>query len=186
MSTEKGKMLALLQQLKTEGDTKNSFYEMLKDGVIVLVGAGLGAAIGRPSLLVGLGTSFAGHYLGQPRLTALGMGLIATGGYKVATGVNGAEVGGLEGAKERLKVFGSNIKSNLYLDKFIKSKPVNGEEDGTAGLGEVQYFKYPNNELNMAGLDAIEDEIRKSGEQFSGTQVGATYDEVAGPDDRIL
>jgi len=184
MSTQKAKMLALLQQLETEGDAKNSFYEMLKDGVIVLVGAGLGAAIGRPSLLVGLGTSFAGHYLDQPRLTALGMGLIATGGYKVATGVNGAEVGGLEGAKERLKAFGSNVKSNLYLDKFIKSSAVNGEEDTTAGLGEVQYFKYP--ELNMAGLDAIEDEIRKSGEQFSGTQVGATYDEVAGPDDRIL
>ncbi len=181
MSTQKGNMLALLRQLETEGDAKNSLYEMLKDGAIVLVGAGIGAAIGRPSLLVGLGTSFVGHYINQPRLTALGMGLIATGGYKVASGVNGAEIGGLEGAKERLKSFASNVKSNLYIDKLIKS-----DSEGTGGLGQVQYFKYPNNELDMGGLDAIEDEIRKSGDQFSGTSVGATYEDVAGPEERIL
>lgn len=183
MSTQKANMLALLQQLETEGDAKNSLYEMLKDGVIVLAGAGIGAAIGRPSLLVGLGTSFAGHYLNQPRLTALGMGLIATGGYKLTSGVNGNQVGGLEGAKERLKEFATNIKSSLYVDKFIKSGSGQG---GTDGVGEVQYFKYPGNELNMGGLDAIEDEIRKSSDQFSGAGVGATYEDIAGTEERIL
>src|SRR5690606_27890131 len=99
--------------------------------------------------------------------------------------LKGTEVGGLEGAKERFKVFGADLKERLYLDKFIKSKPVNGEEDGTAGLGEVQYFKYPNKEVDMAGLDAIEDEIANSSEQFS-RQMAGSYEEVSGPEERIL
>src|SRR6185369_84221 len=100
---------------------KNSFIEMVKSGVIVLTGAGLGAAIGKPSLLVGLGTTFAGHYFNQPRLTDLGVGMIASGGYKLASGVNGAELEGLEGEKERVKHFGANLKTSTYLDRFIKS-----------------------------------------------------------------
>lgn len=185
MSNQKEKVLALLQQLETEGDAKNSFIEMLKSGVIVLAGAGIGAAIGKPSLLLGLGTTFAGHYFNQPRLTSLGVGIVASGGYKLASGLKGTEVGGLEGAKERFKAFGADLKDRLYLDKFIKSKPVNGEEDGTAGLGEVQYFKYPNKEVDMAGLDAIEDEIANSSEQFS-RQMAGSYEEVSGPEERIL
>ena len=74
----------------------------------------------------------------------------------------------------------------MYLDKFIKSNPVNGEEDGTNGVGEVQYFKSPNLEVNMAGLDAIEDEIAKSSEQFSARQTAGTYEEVSGVEERIL
>jgi len=186
MSNQKSKMLALLKELHTEGDAKNSFIEMVKSGVIVLAGAGVGAAIGKPSLLVGLGTTFAGHYFNQPRLTSLGVGMIASGGYKIAGGLKGSEVGGLEGVKERFKAFGADIKERLYIDKFIKPKSANGEDEGTNGLSEVQYFKYPNNEVNMAGLDAIEDEISRSSEQFTSRQMAGSYDEISGGEDRIL
>jgi hypothetical protein len=186
MSNQKEKMLALLQQLETEGDAKNSFLEMLKSGVIVLAGAGLGAAIGKPSLLVGLGTTFAGHYFNQPRLASLGVGMIASGGYKLTAGLKGADVGGLEGAKERFKTFSVNLKDNLYIDKFIKPTASKSLEEGTNGLGEAQYFKYPNNEANMAGLDAIEDEINRSAEQYSQSRQMSGYEDMAGADERIL
>lgn len=180
-ASKKDKILAILKELETKGDIKNSLLEMLKTGAIGLVGAGVGAVIGKPSLLVGLGTIVAGHYYKSPRALVLGAGMIASGGYKMATGIQGTPLGGMEGVKERFKAFGADIKDRLYIDKIMKLK---SGTDGLKGLGAVQYFDP--SQVNMGSLDAIEDEIAKSSMQFDQKQFAGSYEDISGTEDRIL
>lgn len=174
---KKTKTLALVRELQTKGDAKNSAIESVKDLLIGAVGGGVaGAAIGKPSLLVGFGTSLIGHYMGSSLATSFGLGMMASGGYQVgADAVNGTGTSGLDGVKERIKAFGTNIKQRLYLDKVIKAKDSDKEET-TDGMGNVQYFKYPaNQELDMGSLENIENEIARSGEQYE-RQMSGGYD----------
>lgn len=180
----KAKVLAILDQLETKGDVKNSILESFKSLAIGLVGAGVGAAVGKPSLIAGFVATMIGHYMDQPRLSSLGVGMIASGGYQVASAAK-TSVSGLDGVKERIQAFSDNIKNQLYLDKFIKPKAT-----GINGLGEVQYFKYPSNnnstsnELDMGALDALEDEINLSGDQYEEQVSGAIFDdEMSGLED---
>lgn len=186
-NAKKAHVLAIAQELDTKGNAKNSAIESVKDLVVGVVGGGLaGAAIGKPSLLVGLGTSLIGHYMGSSMATSFGMGMMASGGYQIGQGaVNGTGLTGLDGAKERMKAFGANIKQRLYIDKIIKPKETTKEE-GTEGLGNVQYFKYPQTqELDMGSLDTIENEIARSGEQFERRQMSGVYDEMSGAEEKI-
>ena len=50
-----------------------------------LIGGFAGAAIGRPSLLIGLVASGAGHYLENKLLSSLGMGLMASNNFSTKT-----------------------------------------------------------------------------------------------------
>jgi hypothetical protein len=176
-------VLALTKQLDTKGDAKNSAIEAVKDLVVGVVGGGLaGAAIGKPSLLVGLGTSLIGHYSGMPLATSFGLGMMASGGYQITSNVNG--LSGMDEVKERIKSFSTNIKQRLYLDKIIKPK---GE--ATNGMGSVQYFKYPKSdtqELDMGSLDDIEQEMVRLGEQYERKQMSGTYDDMAGVGDETI
>lgn len=193
----KTKVLAIAQELNTKGNAKNGAIESVKDLVVGVVGGGLaGAAIGKPSLLVGFGTSLIGHYMGSSMATSFGLGMMASGGYQIGQGaVNGTGLTGLDGAKERMKAFGANIKQRLYIDKIIKPKAVTeGGEEGTSGLGNVQYFKYPQNqELDMGALDNIESEIARSGEQYERRQMSGSYedsfsgayDEMSGAEEKL-
>lgn len=184
---KKTHVLAIAKELNTKGSAKNSAIESVKDLVVGVVGGGLaGAAIGKPSLLVGLGTSLIGHYMGSSMATSFGLGMMASGGYQIGQGaVNGTSLSGLDGAKERMKAFTSNIKERLYLDKIIKPKTTEGDE-GASGLGNVQYFKYPQNqELDMGALDNIESEIARSGEQYERRQMSGAYDEMSGAETPI-
>lgn len=180
---KKAKTLALVQELQTKGNAKNSAIESVKDLVIGAVGGGLaGAAVGKPSLLVGFGTSLIGHYMGSSLATSFGLGMMASGGYQIGTdAVNGTSTSGLNGVKERVKAFGTNIKQRLYLDKIIK--PKDGEkEESTDGMGSVQYFKYPENqELDMGSLENIENEIARSAEQY-GRQTSGGYNGLSDTD----
>jgi len=157
----------------------------VKDLVVGVVGGGLaGAAIGKPSMLVGVGTSLIGHYTGTPLATSFGLGMMASGGYQIGAGaVNGTGLSGMEAAKERMKAFKDNIKQRFYLDKIIKPKQT---DEGTSGLGKVQYFKYPqkNTALDMSSLDHIENMIAESGKQYEQKLSGA--DDLLGTEDRIL
>ncbi len=180
-SKKKERILAILAELDTEGDVKNSLIEMLKTGVIGLAGAGIGAVLGKPSLLVGLGTIVAGHYYKSPRALVLGAGMVASGGYKMTTGIQGTPIGGIEGVKERFKAFGSDIKERLYLDKIIKPKA--GTND-LKGVGTVQYFDP--SKADMGSLDAIEDEIARSSMQFDQKQFAGNFEDISGSEERIL
>lgn len=185
---KKAKVLAIAHQLDTKGNAKHSAIESVKDLVVGVVGGGLaGAAVGKPSLLVGFGTSLIGHYMGSSLATSFGLGMMASGGYQIGSGaVSGTSVSGLDGAKERMKAFGDNIKQRLYIDKIIK--PKEAKEETTNGMGSVQYFKYPqqNEELDMGSLETIEREIARSGEQYEQKQMSGTYDDMSGVGDEKI
>jgi hypothetical protein len=180
------KVMTLTQPLETKGNGKNTAIETLKDIAIGVIGGGLaGAAIGKPSLLTGIGTSLIGHYVGVPLMTSFGFGMMASGTYQMATGsVNG--VSGLEGVKERVQLFKESLKQRLYLDKIIK--PKKKEDEGANGMGSVQYFKYPNTEnkeLDMGSLDNIEREIARLGEQYERKQMTGMNDDMNGIEDKL-
>ena len=179
----KEKILAMLNDAQTKGDLKASVGEGLKTTLAGVAGAFTGAAVGRLSLLAGIGTAIAGHYFGAGKVTSFGVGMMTMGGAKVL-GVAGTEARGIEGAKERVKSVAQDFKHRLYLDKFIKPKKKSGE--GTSGLGDVgrvQYFNYPSNELDMGSIDAIEQEILQQTE-LEGHAMG-NYEDFSEAEERI-
>lgn len=151
--------------LNTKGNIKNSALETGKDVLICVLGGGiLGAAIGRPSLAVGIVTTGIGHYSGSKLTQLLGLGMMAANGFQKSTStVSGME--GLDGVKERLQAYKENFSEKLYLDKFKKKTTTTAAT--TNGIGELQYFNYPGNDL--AALSAIEEQIADSAIQFNGT-----------------
>ena len=173
----KAKVSALVHKLETKGSAKNSAIESLKDLVVGVVGGGLaGAAFGKPSLLFGLGTSLIGHYMGSSTATSFGLGMMASGGYQITSGTNGVNgLGAVDAAKERIKAFGKNLKARFYIDKIIKPKK---KDEGTDGMGNVQYFKYPSDEkaLDLGALNSIEDQITREAEK----QMSGADDDVSG------
>src|SRR5215208_4303945 len=106
-------------ELDTKGNVKNTVLETGKDILVCVLGGGLiGAAIGRPSLAVGIVTTGIGHYSGNKLTQLLGLGMMAANGFQKSTSVNGIE--GLEGIKERMQAYKENFSEKLYLDKFKK------------------------------------------------------------------
>lgn len=162
--SRKNMLQGFSSELKTKGSIKNTALETGKGILIGVLGGGLiGAAIGKPSLLVGIVTTGVGHYSGNKLTQLLGLGLMASNGFQRNTAVSGIE--GLEGVKERMQAFKESFSEKLYLDKLKKK----GIAAGTSGFGDLQYFSYPNNDL--AALDAIEDQLSDSAMQFQGGNV---------------
>lgn len=186
---KKIKIMDYVRELETKGNAFHSGIETVKSVAAAGAGVYLGACIGRPSLLVGLIPTFAGYYFEVPKLTQLGVGMIATGGYQLqAKGFGATEIEGFEGIKERAKQVTSSFKHSLYLDKIFKPKTTEKKDENTAGLdeGAVQYFKYPSNEINMGSLEAIEQEITKSGERFAKKYKGSNDDDFSGIEERLF
>jgi hypothetical protein len=158
--------------LPTKGDAKNTMLETGKDILIGVLGGGLiGAAIGKPSMIVGIITTGAGHYTGNKLIQILGIGMMAANGFQKSTTVSGLE--GLDGVKERLQAYKESMKDKFYLDKIMKKKAA-----PTSGIGELQYFTYPdtmNGEL--AALNDIEQQIAESAMQFNGGLKGREGEE---------
>jgi len=126
----------LTQGLPTKGNIKNTSIETLKDLIGgVIVGGAIGAAVGKPSLLVGIGVTGLGHFMGQRLLSQVGVGMMASNIFQKST-VSGLE--GLDGVKDRLVAFKEGFKEKLYLDKILKKKQT------VEGIGNLQYFNYPN------------------------------------------
>lgn len=146
--------------LDTKGNVKNTVLETGKVLLVGVIGGGLiGAAMGRVSLGAGALVTGAGHYSGNKLATILGVGMMAANGFQRSKGVSGLE--GLDGVKERLQAYKETFSEKLFIDKLIAkaSKAANG-------IGDVQYFTYPN-EMNgdLAALDYIENQITESGLQ---------------------
>jgi hypothetical protein len=182
-SERKAKVKALLEKTLTKENFKNGAIETGKTLLSGILGAGAGAAIGKPALYIGLGLTFTGHLIKQPQIATFGIGMMASGGHKVASDLKGTATDGLEGAKERIKAFGNNLLESLYFDKFMKGKTNKKKEKDqtTNGLGEdVQHFKYPDNkELDMGALNAIEAELNQNGEQYEQKkQKSNTYQDI--------
>ena len=155
-----------------KGDFKKTAIETGRDVLIGAIGGGLaGAVVGRSSFIVGIAVTGVGHYMGSNGAAAFGVGMMASGGYQAVAGaMNGSERGGFEGVKDRMAAFKDEFKRKLFLDKIIKSKD---KEDGTNGIGEVQYITYPNGkelEGAMDDLDRIERQVAESAKNFERKQ----------------
>jgi hypothetical protein len=165
----KGFLSGLASTATTKGKIKDSALETGKDLLVGVIGGGvIGAIIGKPSLVVGILTTGAGHYTGNRLVQLLGVGMMAANGFQTKASVNGLE--GLDGIKERLQAYKDSFKDKLYLDKILKSKPV-------SGLGDVQYFTYPDSMGELAALNEIENQLADSALEFQGTGAAGALSE---------
>lgn len=159
---------SMSQPLNTKNDFKNSAIETGKDLIVGVVGGGfVGAGIGKPSLLIGIAITGVGHYMDNRLITSFGMGMMASNGFqnKSLKGVNG-----IEDMKERLNTYKNSFMEKTYVDKIKALKQ--GKTKATDGVGEVQYFTYPQNLLEGAtdeydALNRIENHIANQGLQRS-------------------
>lgn len=175
----------ITKDLETKGDIKNSAIETVKDIVVGVLGGGVvGAAIGKASLAIGAVVTGIGHYT-KSRLTSIfGIGLMAANGFQKSDStapVNGTdekEKDMLDGVKDRVMTFKENFQQKLFLDKLLKSKKADEatNQENTNGVGEVQYFVYPENkelegatdkEIDMSALEHIENKIAASANNFT-------------------
>lgn len=155
---------------------KDAAVELGKDIVVGVIGGGVaGALLGRLSFFVGAAVTGVGHFVKSRVTSVLGMGMMASGTFQSMQGVNGEPKTELEGVKERLLTLKDDMKRRIFLDKVLKSKPKEekrADEKATNGLGQVQYFSYPNAEesigdLDMSALDKIQQKIANSAAKYS-------------------
>lgn len=144
-----------------------------KDLLIGVVGGGLaGAAIGKSSLLAGILITGAGHYMNNRFAQLVGIGMMASNGFQSSN--SGATHGleGMDGVKDRLMAYKDSFSQKFYLDKFLQKKAV-VTETPIAGMGEVQYFTYPD-AMNgdLAALSDIENQLAESALEFQGHTAG--------------
>lgn len=164
-----------------KGSIKHSALETGRDILVGAIGGGLaGAVFGRSSFLVGVAVTGVGHFMGSGGTAAFGVGMMASGGYQAVAGaMNGTQKEGFEGVKQRMGAFKEEFKRKLFLDKIpgIKKKEDDKSDDGTNGMGEVQYFTYPGSkelgetdELDMSALERIEKQVAESAQKFEAKQ----------------
>ena len=115
---------------------------------------------------------------------------MASGTYQAMSGMNGKPASGLNGVKERLLAFKDDMKKRIFLDKVLKAKEKKEEKtgEGTNGLGQVQYFVYPNSEesmgaLDMSELDKIQKQIQNSAMNFN--QVNGVEDDLLNGEEEV-
>lgn len=164
---------------------KHSAIETGKDLLIGVIGGGIaGAVIGKPALLIGVGVTGYGHYAKKPALTTFGIGMMASGGFSGGNTTQGVDGFNVEDVKARVMNFKDSITSRLFLDKIIKKKEATEKteqtENGPNGVGEVQYFTYPNQskELDFSALDNLEKQIVKSGVAYQKSIQGTEDEET--------
>lgn len=179
---QKKQMLDGVASEQSKGDFKKTAIQTGRDILIGAIGGGLaGAILGRGSFLVGVAVTGVGHYMGSDGAAAFGVGMMASGSYQAVAGINGTEKEGFEGVKERMSAFKEEFKRKLFLDKIIKQKKKDEEktDEGANGMGEVQYFTYPNSKelegandqtLDMTALERIEKQVADSAQKFEAKQ----------------
>ncbi len=154
------------QRLQTKDNIKNSALETGKDLLIGVIGGGVaGAAIGKPSLLVGIGLTGAGHFTDNHLLKLFGIGLMAANGFQRSKSVNGLEGLDKQAILNRIQAYKDNFSEKLFIDKLTGRRSANTESAN--GIGELQFFNYPN-DVNgaydeLAALEDLEQQIARSG-----------------------
>jgi hypothetical protein len=164
---------------QAKGSYKKAGLKTGRDAIISVVGGGLaGAVLGRASLLAGLAVTGVGHFMGSESAASFGVGMMASGSYQTIAALSGTEQEGFEGVKERVLAFKDDLKHRLFLDKLFPASEKKTEQDqGTNGMGEVQYFTYPNgkelegsNDLDMSALDRIERQVAESAKKYKASK----------------
>lgn len=141
-----------------------------KGGLMLLTAiaaGGVGAALGKHSLLAGIPVTLIGFHKKNPYIIATGLGLTLSNGFQnqnraAVEGVDGFDIKVIaEEAKDRIGTFFKNFSEKLYI-----GKPA--EPTATAGLSgdqqqeQVTYFVNPYNEskeLDMSAIDRIQEQI---------------------------
>lgn len=163
----------------------NTLVETGKDILIGVVGGGfIGAAIGRPSLIIGAVVSGVGHFIGNRAVSLAGVGMMAANGFQPSSTVSGG-MDGVDGVKERLTAYKNSFTEKLYLDKILKKKT----DTSVAGFGELQYFNYANEVAGLAALDNMEEQMENNAMsrlQMNGTNMGAASDDLPAVVDGVL
>ncbi len=167
---------------------KGAGFTVLDFVVGAFVGGAIGSALGKWSILAGVATNYIGHRYEIHAVSSMGVGMMACGYANPKGTVNGVEgtaddMYGLEGAKDRAIAYGKNFAQKLWLDKVIPAL----KEDATpvSGLGEVQYFVYPNEapvgQLDMSALERLESQLKQSAQQYAAKQPAVTgFEDVEG------
>lgn len=184
------KTLSGTADASTGAKVKDAATELGKDLVVGVIGGGIaGAVLGRLSFVVGAAVTGVGHYAKSRIASALGLGMMASGTYQAMSGMNGKPASGLNGIKERLLALKDDMKKRIFLDKVLKAKEKKEEktDEGTNGLGQVQYFVHPNSEESMGAiemneLDKIQKQIQESGMKYNQV-TGVEVDLLSGEED---
>jgi hypothetical protein len=184
------KALSGTANASTGEKVKDAATELGKDIVVGVIGGGVaGAVLGRLSFVVGAAVTGVGHFAKSRIASALGLGMMASGTYQTMSGMSGKPTSGLDGVKDRLMALKDDMKKRIFLDKVLKSKEKKEDksEEGTNGLGQVQYFVYPNSEESMgevelSQLDAIQKQIQDSAMKYNQVN-GIEVDLLSGEED---
>lgn len=161
---ERSHYQSITEKLDTKGSLKNTVIETGKDLVIGAIGGGfIGSAIGKPSLLIGIGVTGAGHFMGSRLISLLGIGMMAANGFQSQTSVSGIDDNSLLGVKDRVIAFKNTFSQKLFIDKFLAKKVDSSAAAATvAGIGDLQYFNYANEIAGIEELSNVEDQIETS------------------------
>ena len=178
---QKKELLEGIASDHAKGSIKHSALETGRDMLLGAVGGGLaGAVMGRSSFLVGIAVTGVGHFMGSGGAAAFGVGMMASGGYQAVAGaMNGTPKKGIEGVKERMTAFAGELKHKLFLDTIIKPKKTAEEktDETTNGMGEVQYFNYPQlsgeGDIDLSELERFEKKVADSAKSFEAKQSAA-------------
>ena len=101
-----------------------------RDVLIGVLGGGLASALlGKYSFIAGLGVAGFGHYSENKTLTALGLGMMASGTFLALTGKKQDDKKPIsDRIKERLETFREELKQKVFLDKVLAEKPAEKKE----------------------------------------------------------
>jgi hypothetical protein len=187
MSTTKKSKYELLAKLReldhskkrvqAHGSIEQTGIETGKDLVFgALIGGGVSALIDKPvaSFIGGLVLTGAGHYMGSTSTSAFGLGMMTSASFQTVSGLinkNTSAQKPVNGIGERFQALRTGVM------QMLKSKKTTSKEESTDGVGEVQYFVYPNKELegtdqelDLSALDNIEKQLAESGEDFENSK----------------
>lgn len=116
--------VALYSETKPTNKLKTTAEGIGRDVLIGVLGGGLASALlGRYSFIVGLGVAGFGHYSENKALSALGLGMMASGTFMALTGKKQDEKKPKsERIKERLEAFKEELKQKFFFDKVLSEK----------------------------------------------------------------
>lgn len=147
----------------TAAVSKGKALNALKEAGLLLVagiaGGGAGAAIGKNSLLLGIGTTLAGAYFDSKYVMAAGLGLAVSN----VPATKSSNMSGVEGfdlkqiaqdAKDRVGQYFDNFKEKLYIP--ASSSSTNGLQGN-----DVKYFinPYSGNDLDLSAMERVEQHV---------------------------
>lgn len=111
-------------ETKPNNKLKTTAEGIGRDVLIGVFGGGLASALlGKYSFIIGLGVAGFGHYSENKALSALGLGMMASGTFRALTGKTQDEKKPKsERIKERLEIFKEELKQKFFLDKVLSEK----------------------------------------------------------------